>query len=134
MFDHLGIVVSDLNRSRTFYTNLLAALDIQLLQDNSQDDGTGWLLYGTEDNAPFFVVASGRPSFWTEKHAPAMSPVHCAFIAASEEAVKLFYGQGLAYGGSDNGAPGDRGRGYYAAYLIDPDGNNVEAGYRKVAS
>lgn len=131
MFDHVGIVTSDLNQSRTFYTNILAALDIQLLQNNSQDDGTGWLVYGTTDVAPFFVVAVGRPSFWNEDHAPTMSPIHCAFVATSEEAVKLFYKQGLASGGSDNGEPGDRGRGCYAAYLIDPDGNNIEAIYRQ---
>lgn len=99
--------MADLGAARAFYTAPLPTLGLQLLQDNNIADGTGWLVYGTEPGAPFFVVSCGQPGFWNKAH-------HA----------------GLAQGGQDNGAPGPRGDGYYAAYVIDPDGNNIEAGYR----
>lgn len=58
-------------------------------------------------------------------------PVHLAFTAASKQAVEEFYRLGLAAGGTDNGAPADCGRGAYGAYLLDPDGNNIEAIFRE---
>ena len=100
------------------------------MQDNT-DAGTGWLVFGTDDSHPFFVVSTGRPSFWREQHQVAKSPIHCSFSADFKKDVVEFHKQGLLYGGTDNGGPGDRGRGYYAAYLIDLDGNNIEAGYRE---
>ena len=129
MFDHLGIVVADLGRSRAFYAACLSALGIRLLEDHSESDGSGWLVFGSAPDAPFFVVASGRPSFWRDPHTAGCSPAHFAFGAASMESVASFHAEGVSNGGEDNGAPGRR-RGTYAAYLIDPDGNNVEAGCR----
>jgi predicted lactoylglutathione lyase len=78
----------------------------------------------------FFVVGAGRPSFWNELSIPSNSPIHVAFSSPSKSAVDKFYSEGLKNGGIDNGLPGQRQLDYYAAYLIDPDGNNIEAGYR----
>ena len=130
MFDHIGIVVRDLESSKAFYTKILTAIGYELVQDNVED-GTGWLVFGTGESHPFFVVSAGRPTFWREQHQVGSSPIHCSFYADSKEDVVAFHQQGLMYGGTDNGGPGDRGRGYYSAYLIDLDGNNIEAGYRE---
>jgi len=130
MFDHIGIVVSNLSKSRELYTRVLEPLGFRLLEDHSQQEGEGWLVYGAGAAAPFFVVAAGRPSFWSNEHRTGRSPIHCAFAAKSQESVNKFHELGLVSGATDNGAPGDRGRGYYAAYLLDLDGNNIEAGCR----
>lgn len=128
MFDHLGMVVASLPRSRGFYEACLEPLGIRLLEVNE-----GWLVFGRGGDDPFFVVSSGATtSFWTDRHVPAQSPIHVAFVAPDRGAVDGFHASGLANGGSDNGAPGERRAAYlyYAAFLLDPDGNNVEAGYR----
>jgi catechol 2,3-dioxygenase-like lactoylglutathione lyase family enzyme len=133
MFDHIGIVVADLARAGRFYTACLAPLGHRLLADFSEPSGDGRYVYGRGEPAdPFFVVARGRPSFWRTEHIAAGAPDHLAFQATSREAVDAFHRAGLANGGRDNGAPGPRRSStpYYAAFLIDPDGNNVEAGYR----
>lgn len=132
MFDHIGIVVANLEISRRFYSACLAPLGISLLENNSLPSGERWLVYGTRGQFPFLVVAGSRPSFWRELHRPSLSPDHLAFTADSASAVDAFYHAGLEEGGTDHGKPGPRSSStpYYAAYLIDPDGNNVEAGYR----
>ena len=130
MFDHIGIVVQDIDASKAFYTNILTAIGYRLVQDNTNANN-GWLVFGTGESHPFFVVSAGRPTFWREQHQVASSPIHCSFTAASKKEVVEFHKQGLMSGGTDNGGPGDRGPGYYAAYLIDMDGNNIEAGYRE---
>ncbi len=129
MFDHVGIVVKNLDKSKILYLHVLAAIGYELLQDNTVDN-EGWLVFGTTDKQPFLVVSTGRPSFWGNNHMSSLSPIHCAFAATSCSAVDGFHSAGLIYGATDNGKPGDRGRGYYAAYLIDFDGNNIEAGVR----
>jgi catechol 2,3-dioxygenase-like lactoylglutathione lyase family enzyme len=131
MYDHLGIVTSDITTSRESYVACLSTLGISLLQDHSTPEGGGWLVFGTTPNAPFFVVGKGRPSFWKDSSSPSKSPIHVAFSSPSKSAVDKFHSEGLEKGGIDNGLPGQRQPDYYAAYLIDPDGNNVEAGYRE---
>jgi len=86
-------------------------------------------VFGTgAQEAPFFVVSAGRPSFWTASSAAGMSPVHIAFRAPSRDAVDRFHEVGVQYGATNNGDPRvTRGR-YYCAFLIDLDGNSVEAG------
>ncbi len=129
MFDHVGIVVGDLKSGGAFYTALLATIGLRLLEDHTQPDGTGWLVYGTgAAESPFFVVAAGRPSFWREGDTAGTSPVHLAFRALSRAAVDAFHATGLSLGARDNGAPGTRRGRYYCAFLIDSDGNNIEAG------
>lgn len=129
MFDHVGVVFSDLARGSELYTRALAPLGIKIMEDHTQPDGTGWLVFSTgAPESPFFVVAAGRPSWWTGANIAATSPVHLAFRAPTRAAVDEFHRAGLAAGAHDNGAPGVRRGRYYCAYLIDFDGNNVEAG------
>ncbi len=131
-FDHVGIVVGSLKMSRRFYLACLEPLGISLLQDNSITDTEGWLVFGTSSESPFFVVSAGRPSFWRDEHLLGVSPMHIALSAKSIKAVDLFHSAGVANGGTNNGSPGERPSTtpYYAAYLLDPEGNNIEAGFR----
>jgi catechol 2,3-dioxygenase-like lactoylglutathione lyase family enzyme len=129
MFDHLGVVFTDLARSGDLYKRLLAPLGITLMEDHTQADGTGWLVFSTgAPESPFFVVSAGRPSFWNEKNYAAVSPMHLAFRAPTRAAVDDFHRVGIEQGLRDNGGPGVRRGRYYCAYLLDYDGNNVEAG------
>jgi len=129
MIDHLGIVVSDLETGRRFYEAVLGPLGLRLLEDHAQGDGTGWLVFGTGvRGSPFFVVAAGRPSFWNSEHEPGKSPIHLAFSAPSKDSVDQFHAEGLRLGARNNGDPGIRRKPFYCAFLIDADGNNLEAG------
>jgi len=116
MFDHVGITVRDVARSRAFYAAALAPLGIRELMEF--EDG----------------VAFGRdqPQFWIMRGDPAQpSPrTHVAFAATGRLEVDTFHRAALAAGGVDHGAPGlrtDYSPSYYASFLLDPDGNNVEA-------
>src|SRR5690348_5987869 len=109
MFDHLGLVFRDLKVAGDFYQPVLATLGVKLMEDHTQKDGTGWLVFSTgAPESPFFVVAAGRPTFWTEGCEPAKTPAHLAFKAPSRAAVDAFHAAGLAAGGRDNGGPGVR--------------------------
>lgn len=120
MFDHVDIVVSDLAAAAAFYRPLLASIGLKLMEDHTQRDGTGWLVFaGGAPESPFFVVSAGRPS-----DAAGASPIHLAFRAAVDD----FHATGLKLGARNNGDPGVRRGRYYCAFLIDPDGNNIEAG------
>ena len=112
-----------------FYRAVLPPIGLQQVQRVIEPDGTGRLIFSTgAPESPFFVVAAGRPSFWNEHSAAASAPAHIAFRAPSRAAVNAFHAAGLALGAKDNGAPGVRRGRYYCAFLIDPDGNNIEAG------
>jgi catechol 2,3-dioxygenase-like lactoylglutathione lyase family enzyme len=118
VYDHIGLAVSDLGRSATFYETALAPLGLNL---TSRDDSSAG--FGSPD-ATILWLTSGRP---VPDHG-----VHIAFAASDEESVEAFHAAALAAGGADNGAPGPRpdyGEHYYAAYALDPDGNNIEAVY-----
>lgn len=129
MFDHVGLVFEDLEQSGGLYKEILQQIGITLMEDHTQPDGTGWLVFGSgASEAPFFVVAAGRPSFWSDACTAATSPAHIAFRAPSREAVDNFHAAGIRHGARDNGKPGVRRGRYYCAFLIDFDGNNVEAG------
>jgi catechol 2,3-dioxygenase-like lactoylglutathione lyase family enzyme len=129
MFDHLGVVSRDLAIAGGLYRAVLAPLGIRLMEDHTGADGTGWLVFSAgEPEGPFFVVAGGRPTFWSGEHEPSRSPVHFAFKAPSRAAVDAFHEVGLKAGAKNNGDPGVRRGRYYCAFLIDPDGNNIEAG------
>jgi catechol 2,3-dioxygenase-like lactoylglutathione lyase family enzyme len=106
--DHVHLRVRDLEASRRFYLAALGALGREVRSGES---------YFSADE--LWVTADGPP---TER-------LHLAFQAADEEAVRRFHAAALAAGGRDNGAPGERPYhpGYYAAYALDPDGNNIEA-------
>ena len=120
MLDHVGIEVSDFERSKAFYEAALEPLGIRPLMEFEGMAGFG---KETEQGPkPFFWVgARGRS---------AVSGAHVAFGVRSPEQVDAFHAAALAAGGSDNGAPGPRPiyhPGYYGAFVLDPDGNNVEA-------
>src|SRR5215510_2719380 len=129
MFDHVGIVVADLERSARFYGRVLAPLGLQILERHRRGPNDGWVVMSTgAPRSPFFVIAAGRPSFWGPKARVSASPVHLCFTAPSQEAVNRFHSLGLELGARDNGVPGVRRAPFYCAFLIDFDGNNVEAG------
>lgn len=129
MFDHLGVVFRDLGIAGAFYRGVLEPLGIKLMEDHAGPDRTGWLVFSTGvPEGPFFVVAGGRPGFWSDEHEAARSPAHVAFKAPSRAAVDAFHAAGLAAGARNNGDPGVRRGRYYCAFLIDPEGNNIEAG------
>jgi catechol 2,3-dioxygenase-like lactoylglutathione lyase family enzyme len=115
LIDHIQLVVGDLEASRRFYQAVLKVLDIPM---GGVSDDFFWadeLFVSTSDSQ----AAQGR---LTGRH-------HLAFQARDRAAVDAFYRAGLANGGKDNGGPGERPYhpGYYAAFLLDPDGNNIEA-------
>jgi catechol 2,3-dioxygenase-like lactoylglutathione lyase family enzyme len=116
MYDHVGLKVKDLEKSVRFYTAALAPLGCVLC---SRDDASAGL--GPKD----------APALWLYAAKGAKGPgSHVAFTAPNRGAVDLFHKSGLGAGGKENGAPGvraDYSPKYYAAFLVDPDGNNVEA-------
>jgi catechol 2,3-dioxygenase-like lactoylglutathione lyase family enzyme len=131
MLDHMGFRVRDLKAARQFYDSCAAALGLATI-DNSEDS----FLVGAsaEQPFPFIWVGTAAPSFWTPAHETSAAPIHVAFKAKDHAAVEAFYVAALEAGGMDNGPPGPRGpeeAGYYAAFVLDPDGNNIEAGCRK---
>lgn len=129
MFDHIGIFVSDPSRSIPFYEHCLAPLGITIVQRQLHLEAA---IFSGPSEFPFLWVGPARGDYHGTSLSPEVHrPFHFAFIAPSIEAVNAFYTAGISHGGRDNGAPEDCGDGYYAAYLIDPDGNNIEAGIRK---
>jgi catechol 2,3-dioxygenase-like lactoylglutathione lyase family enzyme len=124
MIDHVTLSVADLSRSITFYAHALSPLGLKEL---SRMEG---VYCGFGKNSPFFFVGIA------DAEHPASTAVHIAFTASSKSEVELFYKNGLEAGGKTNGAPDYRTAyhvGYYAAYLLDPDGNNVEVVFRERA-
>ncbi|HEY8809558.1 MAG TPA: VOC family protein [Solirubrobacterales bacterium] len=120
MLDHVGIEVSDLERSKVFYEKGLEPLGIGLMMEFE-----GAIGFGKEtEHGP-------KPFFWVHARGrPIVSGAHIAFGVRSTEEVDAFHAVALAAGGTDNGAPGPRPiyhPGYYGAFVLDPDGNNVEA-------
>ena len=121
MLDHVGIEVTDFARSSAFYEKALEPLGIRLLME-FEGVGAG---FGKE------TEQGPKPFFWIgERGRPAVSGAHIAFGVRTTEQVDAFHAAALAAGGTDNGAPGPRPiyhPGYYGAFVLDPDGNNVEA-------
>jgi catechol 2,3-dioxygenase-like lactoylglutathione lyase family enzyme len=118
VLDHIGIAVADYERSKAFYEHALEPLGYKLLLEFS-GAAAG---FGAEDGS--------RPSFFIEAHGePTRGRLHIAFGAESRGLVDAFHAAALAAGGVDNGVPGIRWYhdDYYGGYVLDPDGNNVEA-------
>lgn len=121
MIDHTGITVSDIARSKAFYTAALAAIGYQLLLEFSA------AVTGHADVAGFGEAP--KPDFWLSSGTPNQPPLHVAFRAANRQQVDAFHAAALAAGGRDNGAPGLRPHyhpDYYGAFVLDPDGHNIE--------
>ncbi len=122
MLDHVGLAVSDLRRSKAFYAAALRPLGIQLVMEvTAEQTGAG-------AHAGFGVA--DKAFFWIGDHASPGSGVHFAFTAQSRAQVVEFYHAALEAGGKSNGEPGLRPHyhaNYYGAFVLDPDGNNIEA-------
>jgi catechol 2,3-dioxygenase-like lactoylglutathione lyase family enzyme len=131
MIDHFGFRVRDLAAARRFYEACANALGLGVIDNTAESFLIG---RSAEQPIPFIWIGTAHPAFWRAEHVTSKSPIHVAFSASSREAVDRFYAFTLEAGGRDNGAPGPRGpeeMGYYGAYVLDPDGNNIEAGFRK---
>lgn len=115
MIDHIGINVSDYKAGKKFYSAALLPLGYKVLAEFGSSAGLG---------------AHGDADFWISEGKPAHPHVHVAFQCDKHTMVDKFYAAALKAGAKDNGPPGirkDYAADYYAAYIIDPDGNNIEA-------
>ena len=120
MIDHTGIGVADVRRSAAFYDAALGALGMRRAMQLPENTGTDAFGYGVD-----------YPVFWIDRYHPHSVKQHTAFVAKSKAEVDAFHTAALKAGGTDNGAPGPREvqstPAYYAAFVLDPDGNNMEA-------
>ncbi len=115
MFDHIGLKVKDLGKSARFYEACLEPLGLVLAHRDESCAGFG---------------APKEPALWLYPANNASGAIHVALRANDRKSVDRFYATALEHGGKDNGPPGlraDYGPTYYAAFVLDPDGNNVEA-------
>ena len=120
MLDHLGVSVSDLQRSKDFYEAALRPLGIGVMMEVGAEQTGGDAHVGFGATRPQFWIGTGRGA----------AAVHVAFAAENRAVVDAFHDAALAAGGRDNGGPGLRPHyhaDYYGAFVLDPDGNNVEA-------
>jgi len=114
MFDHIGLRVANLEVSKRFYAAALEPLGARVTYEDAATIG-----FGTDAATPFWLVRSDTPG-----------AAHVAFSALERGAVDLFHKAALRAGGRDSGSPGlrpDYGPHYYAAFVVDPDGHNIEA-------
>jgi catechol 2,3-dioxygenase-like lactoylglutathione lyase family enzyme len=122
VIDHIGFPVSDYRRAKEFYSKALAPLGYTLIMEVTQQQP------GQAPAAGF--GANGKPDFWIGGEGGIDKPIHIAILAGNRAAVDAFYRAALEAGGSDNGAPGIRAHyhpNYYGAFVLDPDGHNIEA-------
>ncbi|TWI62895.1 catechol 2,3-dioxygenase-like lactoylglutathione lyase family enzyme [Pseudoduganella lurida] len=124
MIHHLGIVVADFMRSKALFDACLAPLGIRRTETDMD-----WAIYGGENGQPFLWLGSEIPTYWRTSNMVGNAPIHIAFMAPNRHAVDAFYYAALEFGAEDHGAPGLRQTcGHsYSAYIIDLDGNNIEA-------
>ncbi|MCF6316552.1 MAG: VOC family protein [Marinosulfonomonas sp.] len=124
MIDHLAITVSNIKNSKAFYLKALGALGYVLIRDTPTSVSFGIQKGGHGKSA------DPGGDFWLSEGVPPTPRVHFAFSASSRIIVDRFFADGLSAGGIDNGAPNLRTHyhsNYYAAFLLDPDGYNIEA-------
>jgi catechol 2,3-dioxygenase-like lactoylglutathione lyase family enzyme len=121
MIAHIGIHVSDIDKSKKFYTAALKPIGYQMLRE-----------YSASLERPVPSAGFGTPpraDFWIYQGPPDMGATHIAFLVARRALVEAFYDAALAAGGRDNGKPGLRplySPNYYGAFVLDPDGYNIE--------
>ena len=122
MIDHIGVGVVDMDRAKAFYQEALKPLGIAVIMEVSAEE--------TGDEAHAGFGADGKAFFWIGTGAKPKGGTHVAFTATTRDEVDAFYRAGMGAGGRDNGAPGPRphySADYYGAFVLDPDGNNIEA-------
>lgn len=122
IIDHTGLVSSNFEIRKIFYSGALSAIGYQLLSEFPAS------VTGHADVAGFGEPK--KPDFWVRKGTPNIPPIHIAFRVNSRSLVDAFYKAAIAAGGRDNGAPGLRPNyhpNYYGAFVLDPDGHNIEA-------
>jgi catechol 2,3-dioxygenase-like lactoylglutathione lyase family enzyme len=115
MIDHIGVSVTDVVKSKAFYRSALAPLGYAVIMEFEDDVGFG---------------VPPKPDFWIGETGAEARPTHVAFRADNRKQVDAFYTAAIAAGGRDNGPPGlrpDYHANYYGAFVLDPDGNNIEA-------
>jgi catechol 2,3-dioxygenase-like lactoylglutathione lyase family enzyme len=127
MIDHYTLLVSDYEHSKAFYLRALAPLGYELVMEITREQ---------VPDLPFEraggLGVGGKPDLWLRPTTGAIAPTHLAFGADSKAGVVAFHEAALAAGARDNGPPGDRPHyhpGYFGAFVLDPDGYNVEAVY-----
>jgi len=121
MLDHIGIGISNFARSKVFYEKALAPLGIGLVMEVTAEQ--------TGDHPAAGFGSHGKPYFWFGV-GEGIARTHVAFTAKTRAGVDAFYKAAMAAGGTDNGAPGLRPHyheNYYGAFVLDPDGHNIEA-------
>jgi catechol 2,3-dioxygenase-like lactoylglutathione lyase family enzyme len=114
MLDHIGLSIRDYEKSKAFYSAALVPLGYGLIKEFGPIGGFG---------------VEGKPDFWIAQ-GEATTPIHVAFRCDDRQSVDAFYRAALAAGGTDNGPPGVRAQyhpSYYGAFVLDPDGHNIEA-------
>ena len=129
MIDHIGFPVSNYERSKAFYRLALAPLGYTLVMEVGANQTEG-------GHAAAGFGVGGKPDFWIGAEGRTDRPLHVAIAAKDRAAVDAFYHAALAAGGKDNGAPGLRPHyhaSYYGAFVLDPDGHNIEAVYHAPA-
>ena len=123
MIDHTGIGVANVATSAAFYDAALGALGMRRAMQMPENKGTDGVGYGFD-----------YPIFWIDRFHPHSTRQHTAFLARNRAEVDAFHAAAISAGGTDNGAPAAReGQStpiYYAAFVLDPDGNNIEAVFR----
>jgi catechol 2,3-dioxygenase-like lactoylglutathione lyase family enzyme len=123
MIDHLGFPVSDYARSKAFYEHVLMPLGYGLVFEVTPE-----MTGGSDSHAGFGLPR--RPQFWISTGEPLRGRLHVSFAANTRGQVNAFHVAALAAGAHDNGAPGLRPQyheNYYGAFVLDPDGHNIEA-------
>lgn len=122
--DHLSLNVTDYARSKAFYDAAFAPLGVKGLMEFGPVCGYG------KAGKPDFWIGAHKADFQTDEQLKVLTPIHVALVADDRAAVDAFYQAALAAGGRDNGKPGIRANyhpNYYAAFVLDPDGHNIEA-------
>jgi catechol 2,3-dioxygenase-like lactoylglutathione lyase family enzyme len=122
VLDHIGFPVSDFERSKAFYVEVLEPLGYRLIMNVDLSDETG--------PGGYAGFGKDRPQFWIGTGKPISGRLHVAFMAADRALVRKFYEAAIAAGATDNGPPGLRPHyhaNYYGAFVLDPDGHNIEA-------
>ncbi len=125
MIDHLSFYTTDFDAAQRFYDAVLGSLGYE----RNKEMVMTWDEHLPNRRCCAYGEGS-KPCFWVVESKEAASPRHLAFVAKSRAAVEAFHAVGLSAGGKDNGGPGPREHyhpGYYGSFLLDPDGNNVEA-------